>query len=438
MWDRVYVVGIGADGVSGLTPRAAEILKSADLLVGTERLHDATRDISAERLIENPGKASILDAIDESVGRRRVVVLASGDPGFFGVARVLVRRLGKDRVEVVPHVSSVQLAFARIKESWEDVTFLSVHGRTLEGLSAAVSRSHKVAILTDESNSPAAVARTLLADGVDGFRAFLCEDLGGPQERVREADLATIADMESHPLSLLILLRRSGEGSSVSPDGMVAAPDWGSGDRGATDPALGDAWSLGILDDELQQRKPRDGLITKQEVRVISLAKLGLHETSTVWDVGAGSGAVAIEAAMLARRGHVHAVERDAASVELIRRNVARFGIANLSIVHGVAPEALEQLPRPDAVFVGGSGGRLAEILRTIAGRLSAGGRIVVNAGTLETAAEAVSALRKLDFSTEATLVQVSRGQELKGHLHFRALNPVFVVAGLRADGLRG
>ncbi len=416
LWNKVYVVGVGAEGMSGLTARAREILRDADLLIGVERLQAAIPEGKADRLVANPGTSEVLDRIETRLGESRIAVLASGDPGFFGIAKVLVRRLGKDRVEIVPHVSSVQLAFARIKESWEDATFLSVHGRSLDGIASIVRRSAKAALLTDGSNTPAKIARSLLAEGVDGYRAYLCEDLGGRDERIRELNLEQLAETESRSLNLLILLRKPGmvDGEEA---GRYEAPGH---------------WRHGIPDEEFHQRRPRQGLITRLEVRMTSLAKLDLKETSVVWDVGAGSGSVAIEAAMLARWGQVYAVERDGESVELIRQNRERFGASNLSVIHGAAPDVLEDLPSPDAVFIGGSGGRLASILDTVNQKLREGGRVVINAATLETAGTAMAGLRERDFTAEATLMQLSRSKELGGLTHFEALNPVFVVSGRR------
>lgn len=421
MTDKVWVVGIGAEGRSSLTVRAREIVDSAELLVGAERLLAMIPESRAERLVTGAGLDDLLGRIEAALGTRTVVVLASGDPGFFGIARLLVSRLGRDGVEIVPNVSSVQLAFARIKESWEDAAFLSVHGRSLEGLAPAVQRSEKVAILTGGTNTPAAVARCLLASAVGEYDAYLCENLGRCDERVRALDLAAMAQVESSPLSVVVLLKR--ECSKPGAQGEAVA-------RG--EPGI---WPLGIPDEDFYQRRPQRGLITKLEVRMASLAKLGLREESVVWDVGAGSGAVAIEAGRIARRGEVYAVERDPEDVELIRRNVAKFEAGNVRVIHGTAPAALEGLPDPDAVFLGGSGGQLPALLEVIDRRLRAGGRVVANAATLETAGAAMAGLRARGFAVEASLVQVSRSKELAGLTHFEALNPVFIVGGRRGAG---
>ena len=161
-----------------------------------------------------------------------------------------------------------------------------------------------------------------------------------------------------------------------------------------------------------------------------SLARLGLQESSVVWDVGAGSGSVAIEAAMIARDGHAYAVERDDEGIDLILKNQAKFGTHNLSAIHGEAPAALEGLPSPDAVFIGGSGGNLPAILDVVARELRPYGRVVINAATLDTAGVAVTGLRERGFAADVTLIQVSRSKDVAGMTRFEALNPIFIVAG--------
>lgn len=424
--DKIHVIGVGAEGWASLTPPAREIISHADLVIGSERLLKLLPKNAPERLVISSG-LDVLEHIEAAIGRRRIVVLASGDPGFFGIAKLLAGRLGKERVEIVPNVSSVQLAFARIKESWEDAAFISVHGRTLKGLAAVVGRSPKVAILTDDTNTPAAVARALLANGVEGYRAYLCENLGRPDERVQDIDLKDLAHVTASSLSVLVLLRENDSKAGAAMEGEGAEQCQGCG-----------VWPLGIPDEEFYQRRPYRGQITKVEVRVVSLAKLGLAEGSVVWDVGSGSGSVAIEAAMIARRGQVYAIERNAENVEFIQRNLAKFGVNNVTVIHGSAPDALTGLPAPDAVFVGGSGGQLPAIVDVIERRLRAGGQVVVNAATLETAWIAMAAMRQKGFAVEATLMQVSRSKELSGLTHFEALDPVFIIAGRRKPSKTG
>ena len=194
--------------------------------------------------------------------------------------------------------------------------------------------------------------------------------------------------------------------------------------------AKGDSRPLGLPDDAFEQRRPLRGQITKREVRAVSIYLLGLRSDSVVWDIGAGTGSVAIEAGRIARRGSVYAVERDPDSIELLRRNVERLADCNVKIVPGEAPQALEGLPDPDSVFVGGSGGQLAGILDAAITRLKHGGRLVVNLAALERTSEVYRRLRERGMTVELSSINASRGKEMPdGAVRLEALNPVFIVA---------
>ena len=191
--------------------------------------------------------------------------------------------------------------------------------------------------------------------------------------------------------------------------------------------------ALGLPDDAFEQRKPLRGQITKREVRAVSLYSLGLRSNSVVWDVGAGTGSVAVEAALIAHRGRVYAIERDEASIGLLRSNVDKWGSGNVRIVAGEAPDVLKGLDDPDSVFIGGSGGRLADILDVTARRLKSQGRIVVNLAVLERTHETINQLKDLGFVTDLSMVSSSRGKEMPdGTTRLEALNPVFVVSAWR------
>ena len=186
-------------------------------------------------------------------------------------------------------------------------------------------------------------------------------------------------------------------------------------------------------DSAFEQRKPLAGQITKREVRAVSLYLLGLRRDSVVWDIGAGTGSVTVEAALIAHQGAVYAIERDAPSLPLLRRNIDRWGSPNIHVVAGEAPGILDPLPSPDAVFVGGSGGNLTGILETVARRISICGRIVVNLAVMERTQEACTRLKSLGFATELSMVSAARGKEMPGGAtRLEALNPVFVVTALR------
>ena len=193
--------------------------------------------------------------------------------------------------------------------------------------------------------------------------------------------------------------------------------------------------ALGLPDDAFAQKRPLRGLITKSEVRAVSLYKLGLHRNSVVWDIGAGSGSVALEAAIIASDGVVYAVERDADCVEMLRDNIEKLGPANVVVVADEAPDALDDLPPPDCVFVGGGGKRLTDILERVAARLTTDGRIVVNLAAIERVSAAQACLESLGFEVELTMISASRGKPLPdGTTRLAALNPIFIVTAANLE----
>ena len=200
-----------------------------------------------------------------------------------------------------------------------------------------------------------------------------------------------------------------------------------------TGKSTGKARPLGLADDDFEQRRPLRGQITKREVRAVSLYSLGLCRNSIVWDIGAGTGSVSVEAALISHRGRVFAVEKDLENIGLLERNVERLGADNIEIVAAEAPAALDSLPDPDSVFIGGSGGNLSAILELVGRRLKPGGRIVANLAALERSHEVYHQLQQLGFQTDLVMVNAARGKELKdGTVRLESLNPVFVVSGVR------
>lgn len=401
----VTVVGIGDDGCVGLTSRAANAIVRAQVLVGGERHLAFFPDFAGERIVLKGGLSQALKRTAELAEDHNVCVLASGDPLFFGIGGLVAKTLGAASVEIIPAPSSVQLAFSRLGLKWEDAEVISVHGRRLHGLATKLRRHRKVVVLTDEENSPARIATHLIEYGQSGWQAWVCENLGGTDERVREFSLDALAAADNiASLNVLVLVR------TVS--------DW---QAPATAP---------YFDDEaFARRMPKKGLITKKEVRLLSLARMGLRPDSVVWDIGAGSGSVSIEAALTTYDGRVYAVEVDDEGVEICRENVRRFGTDNVTVVPGRAPEALEGLEVPDAVFIGGSKGAMDSIIGACLERLAPGGRLVANAITLENVAEAYRAFRDRDLVPEVTLLQVSRAVPLARYLRYEALNPIQVFS---------
>jgi precorrin-6Y C5,15-methyltransferase (decarboxylating) len=408
----VTVVGIGDDGCVGLTARGRNAIAAAQVLVGGERHLAFVPEFAGERIVLRGGLAAALDRVAALAEDHNVCVLASGDPLFFGIGATIVERIGAAHVEVIPQPSSMQLAFARAGLRWEDAAIVSVHGRPLDGLVARLRRRAKAAILTDEERSPARIAAHLCAYGELGWRAWVCEQLGGPGERVRSLTIEALREVvDVAPLNVLVLAR--------------------------TDPAWRPPPAIPYLPEErFARRVPKLGLITKREIRLLSLAALALAPDAVVWDVGAGSGSVGIEAALLAPEGRVFAVEIDPECVAMCRDNAHLHGADNLTVIAGRAPEALAELPDPDAVFVGGSKGSMAAIVDVALARLRPGGRLVVNAITLDNAAEVYQALRVRGLIPEVTLVQVSRAEPLARYLRYEALGPIQIFAITRPEAM--
>jgi precorrin-6Y C5,15-methyltransferase (decarboxylating) len=403
----VTVIGIGDDGCRGLTSRAMDAVARAAWLVGGERQLAFFPEFRGERIVLKGGLDTVLDRVARLAGEHNVCVLASGDPMFFGVGAMVVSRVGAEHVEVIPQPSALQWAFARAGMKWDDAAFISLHGRPRTGLLTRLRRYAKVALFTDDINSPPRLAAHLVAHGEVGWTAWVCENLTGPDERVRRfaiTDLAAMRDSEVAPLNVLLLVR--------------------------TDTAWRPPPAISFLhEDSFAKPTPKKGLITKREVRLLSLARLGIRPNSVVWDIGAGSGSVSIEAALLAPEGRIYAIEIDPESVEICRENLRAHAVDNVEVIPARAPEVLDELETPDAVFVGGSKGSMHDIVEVALDRLAPGGRLVVNAITLENAAEAYQVLRSHGLMPEVTLIQISRGQPLTRYVRYEALNPIQIFA---------
>jgi precorrin-6Y C5,15-methyltransferase (decarboxylating) len=405
--EKVYIIGIGDDGLDGVTSLARQLIERAGLLIAPAGLLGRVPPGKGERLAVGADLEEPVKRI--AAARGSVVVLASGDPLFYGIARYLCDKLGKDRFEVVPHVSSMQLAFARVKESWEEAFLTNLANHSLESVLEKVRVAEKVGLFTTEQHSPAVIARALLDRRIDYYNAYVCENLGSPDERVTQGELADLLDQEFAPLNVMILVRKPNV-----PD----RPSEAIGRR-----------LFGNPDEVFLQSKPKQGLLTPAEVRAMALAQMDLGPRSIVWDIGAGSGSVGIEAAQLAHDGTTYAIEMDADDHELIRQNAERFVVKNLVPVLGRAPEAWADLPDPDSIFAGGSGREIGHLCDLAYQRLRPRGRLVANVGSVENLAELHATLHRRAGDVKVWMINVARGTYQLERVRFDALNPTFLLA---------
>lgn len=394
----ILVVGLTDAGAAGISVALRDRIMSAALLVGGWRHLAMFPGFPGERLVIGATVEPALERLKQAwEGGESAAVLASGDPLWYGIGVTLRRVLPPEALEVFPAPTSAQLAFAALAEPWNDAALLSAHGRPLDAVVTNVLTAPKAAILTDQHNTPARIAAALLEVGLPPTtRCAICEHLGGSEQRIVRTTLAEAAEQIFAPLNVFVVWNDYGANHKPAP------------------PGLPDAAFSTIA-----------GQITKREVRLLSLAELALQSGDVLWDIGAGSGSVGIEAARACPTARVYAIERREQFVAHIHENLRRFPAPNLRVIHGEAPEACNECPDPHAIFVGGSGGRLAEIIRTAQRRLRPQGRLVLNLVALDHVQQAATLLP----DARVIQAQINRGMPIQSLLRLEALNPVFIVA---------
>ncbi len=394
----VAVVGVVGGEVFGRSAR--DVVDTADVLVGSPRhlVWFARRDDAQQRVQLVGALAPLIDRIAEHrAAGRRVCVLSSGDPGFFGITRLLAERFGILGVRVLPAPSSVSLAWAAAGMTWDDADVISAHGRPLADAVAGAIQSPKAAVLTAPSNPPEALGKELLTGGCGPRHVVVASRIGEADEQIVHTDLDGLASGHFDPMSVVLL---------IAPDERHDAPSlsWGQPE---------------------EHFKHRAGMITKSEVRAVVLAKLDLPRTGVLWDVGAGSGSVGIESATIAPGLRVYAVERSAADAQNIRANAIAAGVnANLDVVVSTAPDALSELPQPNRVFVGGGG---LDVVDACWQYLRPGGVLVATFVLLD---RAVAAMELLGSMVQ---IHIDRAVPIGGvGMRLEPTNPTFVCWGQR------
>lgn len=422
--NRLHLIGIG---YRPLGKQAREIVMNADVLLASSRLLEVFKQYEEYEAVKE--RIMVINKVPETIAHIKewfshaapgaLVLIASGDPYFFGIGRRMVEEFGKERIEVIPGLSSMQEAFARINEPWDDAFCISVHGGPdiakrralpyeIKDISWLLEKHGKLAILTDRRNNPAVIAKVLrseIRNPQSEIVMHVCEHLGYPDERIWTGSVSEAASMTFADPNVVIL-RWSGVRNQDS------------------------EVSFGLREEDIMHER---GLITKDEVRAVTLHKLRLPPAGVLWDIGAGSGSVSLEAARLSPGLRIIAVEKEQDRIDTIKTNIHRYLARNVELVHGSAPDALVGLPAPDRVFIGGSGGNVGDIVKLVSETRSIG-IIVINAVTLETLNDSLTSLEKNGFSVEVSEVSVSRSKIVGGKRLMSALNPVFIVKGEKAE----
>lgn len=404
----IHVLGMGFEGPAGLPPSARERLKQATVIAGSDRQLALIGDHPAQKLVLGSDFHSWLAALKRVWQTQGVVVLTSGDPLFFGIGRLLVAHFPPEVLFFHPHVSAVQLAFSRLRLPWQDATVVSVHGRNPARLDEALRQGKSpIAILTDGVYTPGAIAQHIQHLRLPtSYRLWVCSELGSAQERVAGYSLAA-ASSQTFPSPNVVVLEREDCPPATLP-------------------------LLGIADHAFHTFPDRPGLITKQEVRILSLGLLELAPKLTVWDIGAGTGSISVEIARLVPTVTIFAIEKTALGVSLIHQNCQRFQVQNVQVIEGTAPAALTDLPAPDRIVVGGGGRNIAAILEVCCQRLGPGGVLVGNFATLEACLMAQNTLRAKCWPVELLQVNLARSTAIPTGetplTRFVPLNPVILL----------
>lgn len=408
MNNKLYVAGVGPGANEFVLPIVRNLVDQSEVIIGGQRNLELFAVEGKETVVIKNNLDEICSYIAAHLQQKKIIVLASGDPGIYGIASYLQKKLPGIEMEIIPGVSSLQYLCAKLKISWEDIYITSLHGRKINNLASIISKNQKTAVFTGDGFQAQDVCRLLLKEGLDEVTVAVGENLSYAKERIISGKPYELAKMEFDALSLMIILNEA----------YRQVPKW-------------EYRTPGIPDERfIRGRVP----LTKEEIRTVALSKLRLKEDSIICDIGAGTGSMAIECALLCPQGSVYAVEKNTEAIDLIQKNAHNFGMKNLKIIAGEAPLALQGLEDVDRVFVGGSGGAMAEILNWAA-NLKKDVKVVVNAITIESLATALESLKKENFKKiELTQLFVAKGKKVADKNLMEALNPVYIISAEKAE----
>ena len=417
MSNKLYIIGVGPGAKEFIHPASGKIIQESDVIIGGKRNLELFSGLNKEQIIIGNNLEQICEYITQNAEGKKIAVLATGDPGLYSIMQFLNSRLKNIEIEVIPGISSLQYLCGKLKMNWDDIAITSLHGREWNDLASIINNSKKLAIFAGGEFTPDNICRRLADGKVRNVIITVGENLSYPDERVIRGTPEELAAMSFGSLSIMIV-ERTGDDACLK-----QVQDANS------------RWSYttpGIPDDMFIRG---DVPMTKEEVRAVSISKLRLTRDNIVYDIGAGTGSVSVECALQCRNGKVYAIDKSEEAVELVVKNAGKFNLTNILAVKGEAPGAMQGLPQPDRVFIGGTGGGMDEILEWI-NNSSKKVRVVINTVTIESTFRALESLENKRFKDiEIVNVSVSKGRNAgKSHL-MQALNPVYIISGEKGEG---
>lgn len=404
---KVYIIGLGIGNLSYMHNKAKETIRACDCLIGAKRM---LKDfiVSGKQVYESSNAESICNYIAQG-DCKTYGILVSGDSGFYSLSKKVTETLEtyEDiQLENIPAISSLQYFSSKLNIPWDDVKYVSAHGRNLNIVSNIIFNK-KIFILTSGDFGPDSICQTLTSKGLGHLNVSVGENLSYDDERIVEDEARVIAEMSFDGLSVMI----------VHNDDYISA----------------DEAYRSIKDDEFVTGKAP---MTKSEVRTVSVGKLNLKSDYTVYDIGSGTGSVSVEAALKLYNGTLYAIEKDDEAVNLIKKNIEKFKTYNVEIIRGTAPEAIQDLPKPDACFIGGSSGNMDEIINAVL-KKNPNVNVVINTITLQSLNEAINCMEEYRFKdVEIVSVAVAKSKKMGKYDLMIGQNPIYIISGKGSDVL--
>jgi len=405
----INIIGIG-QGKEDLTQKHLGLIKDCDVLVGGKRHLDLFDYPDKQKIIIMGKIDKIIESIKEKMNNNKIVVLASGDPLFHGIGSTLIQYFEKPQLNIHSNISSVSAAFAAIKEPWHDAKVISLHGRQQEAFSfARITSENKIAFLTDPKMTPQYIAVGMIKEGLYNYKFCVLENLGDKnKEKITWFDnLALVGEQIFSQPNIVILKKQSHENNNFS-----------------------HGTHIGMEDSLFKHSK---GLITKSEIRCISLSKLKLTKKNyVIWDIGSGSGSIGIEASLQVPLGQVFAIEKHPGRIADIIYNIKKFNCTNIKVLNTDFPKGIDDLKTPDRIFIGGGGANLEQIIKASCDRIAPFGIIVINTVLMQSLETSLRILKEYKFDPQIVQIQVSKSTS-KGMLfgdRLEALNPVWIISG--------